>query len=403
VSTPVTPDPVPAPSHVPRERLTDFDVYDPPREGQDYGCAWQTLQDALPDLVWTTTNDGHWIAMRGPMIREILEDYEHFSSQVIMVPRSRGEIDLLPTAVDPPRHRFYRALLNTGLAPGAVRQMEDAIRAYTVRLVEQIQPRGRCDFVADFAQDLPIAVFFQLADLPRDDQAMLGGWMEQVMRPDGSMSQEDAMGQFTAYLSPYIAERRLRPGPDMISTIVSSEIDGRPITDADAIQMCTALVLGGLDTVIAFMSFTMHYLAGSPVARRFILENPGKIDDVVEELCRRFPVGTNARLVTSDLLFHGVQLKAGDLISMPQILHSLDEQVYERPLEVDFARNPAGYCTFGHGPHRCPGAFLAKAEVRILLQEWLPRIPDFELEPDARIHVSTGVTAGIFRLPLRWA
>lgn len=386
-----------------QKRVVAFDVYDPPREGQDYASAWKALQDDAPDVVWSTANGGHWIAMRGEPIREILEEYERFSSQVIMVPRERGEIALLPTAVDPPRHRHYRALLNRGLAPGAVRALEAGIRTYCAELIEKIRPRGACDFVVDFAQDLPIAVFFQMADLPRDDQTMLGGWMEQVMRPDGSMSQEEAMGKFAAYLAPYIAERRRNPGADIISTIVGGEIDGAPITDGDATQMCTALVLGGLDTVIAFMSFVMHHLASHPGDRRYVREHLGDIDQIIEELCRRFPVGTNARLVKSDQIFHGVELKAGDLIAAPQILHSVDERVYDRPLETDFARNPAGYCTFGHGPHRCPGAYLAKAEVKILLEEWLPRIPDFELEPGADIHVSTGVTAGIFKLPLRWA
>jgi cytochrome P450 len=210
------------------------------------------------------------------------------------------------------------------------------------------------------------------------------------------------MNRFAAYLIPYIAERRRNPGEDIISTIVGGDIDGEPISDKDAIQMCTALVLGGLDTVIAFMSFVMHHLAQNPRTRRYIREHLADTSQIVEELSRRFPVGTNARLVKSDYVFHGVQLKAGDLIAAPQILHALDERVYERSLDVDFGRNPAGYCTFGHGPHQCPGAFLAKAEVKILLEEWLPRIPDFELQPGADIHVSTGVTSGIFSLPLRW-
>ena len=87
---------------------------------------------------------------------------------------------------------------------------------------------------------------------------------------------------------------------------------------------------------------------------------------------------------------------------MPQILHALDDALYSNPLEVDFNRNTAGYCTFGHGVHRCPGAFLAKMEIRILIEEWLRRIPDFAIEPGASTPVMTGITSGIFNLPLRW-
>jgi cytochrome P450 len=88
---------------------------------------------------------------------------------------------------------------------------------------------------------------------------------------------------------------------------------------------------------------------------------------------------------------------------MPQVLLSLDERIYPRPLQVDFSRNSGGYVTFGQGVHRCPGSYLAKTEVAILLEEWLPRIPDFEVEPGAEIAVSTGTTSGILNLPLRWS
>lgn len=391
------------PAHVPPDRVVDFNVYDPPEKGEGYALAWKRLQDRSPEIVWSTRNGGHWIATRGEVIREIFEDYKRFSSSVIMAPRSRGEIKLLPTAVDPPTHRAYRSLLNKGLSPAAVRRLEAAIRSCTVELVERLRPAGRCEFIAEFARHLPLTVFFELANLPIADRDMLGSWMEQVIRPDGSMTQDEAMGKFAAYLLPYIEARRGTPGDDLISSMLAGKIGDRTISDDEAIQMCTALVLAGLDTVIAFMSFAMNHLAGNPRSRRYVLDNLREINHVVEELCRRFPVGTNARLVREDYEFHGLLLKGDDLISMPQILHSLDERIYERPLEVDFRRNPGGYCTFGHGVHHCPGSFLAKLEIRILLEEWLPRIPEFELQHGTAIRVSTGVTSGIFNLPLRGA
>jgi len=110
----------------------------------------------------------------------------------------------------------------------------------------------------------------------------------------------------------------------------------------------------------------------------------------------------NARLVTQDFVFHDTNLKAGDMVSMPQALYSLDETIYERPLEVDFKRNASGYVSFGHGVHRCPGAFLGKSELSIMLEEWIKRIPDFEIPPGVKTHVTSGVTSGIFNLPLHW-
>ena len=391
------------PAHVSNEQVVDFDIYNPMRGGTDYFGTWKAFQEESAPIVWTVANGGHWIATRGAIIREIFEDFAHFSSKVIFAPRARGEIRLLPVTADPPLHRSYRALMNKSLSPAAIRLMEQTVRDSTIALVERIQANGHCDFIEDFAKLLPIGVFFQMANLPTKDQAQLGHWMEQIMRPDGSMTQEEAMAHFSGYLIPYIHQRRKTPGTDILSALVSGQIEGRDVTDDEAIQLCTSIVLGGLDTVITLMSFVMWHLAQSLSARRYLIDQPRAIGGAVEELCRRFPVGTNARLVQEDYLFHGVFLKRDDLISMPQILHALDGSIYSNPLEVDFRRNTADYCTFGHGVHRCPGAFLAKTEIRILIEEWLRRIPEFEIQPGTSPTVTTGITSGIFELPLQWS
>jgi camphor 5-monooxygenase len=390
------------PIHVPKERVVDFDVYNPPEKGSGYFRAWKDFQDRSPELVWTSRNGGHWIAMRGAAIRHIFSDPKRFSSSVILLPRERGAIHLPPTTLDPPVHRPFRALLNKGLSPVVVRGAEQYVRDYAVELLERIKPRGRCEFVHDFARFLPLQVFFRLANLPMTDRDMLELWMTQIIRPDGSMTQEEAMANFANYLKPHIEDRRLHPGEDLLSAVAGGSIDGRPITLEEAISMGSTLLIGGLDTVIAFMGFIMNYLAGAPDARAYIRQHRDKTNAVIDELFRRFPVGTNVRRVAEDIDFYGVGLKSDDLICMPQVLHSLDERVYERPMEVDFTRNAAGYVSFGHGVHRCPGSYLAKMEVAILLEEWLPRIPDFEVDSGAEITVSTGTTSGIFNLPLRW-
>ena len=390
------------PSHVPRDRVVDLDVYAPPERGENYFEGWKAFQDRSPELVWTTTNGGHWIATRGEVIRDIFDDHKHFSSAVILLPRERGRLRMPPTTLDPPAHRPFRALLNKGLSPRAVRAIEQAVRDVTVELLEKIAPAGRCEFVDEFARFLPLAVFFQLADLPMSDRDMLEYWMKMVIRPDGTMTSDEAMANFANYLRPFLDERRKHPKDDVLSDVASGLIDGRPITPEEAIGVGSTLIIGGLDTVVAFMSFVMNHLARDAQVRKYVAAHMDELPDIVEELCRRFPVGTNVRIITEDMDFHGVKLKGDDLISMPQVLHALDDRIYERPLELDFKRNATGYMTFGQGVHRCPGSFLAKSEVTIMLQEWFARIPDFEPEPDTEVTVSTGTTSGIFYLPLRW-
>jgi cytochrome P450 len=390
------------PGHVPPERVIDLDVYNPAPELDDPAQAWSKLHARDEALLWTTGNGGHWIATRGSSIRAILEDHESFSSNVLMVPRERGLSNLLPTAADPPRHRPFRMIIQQALTPAAVRDLEAGIREMSRSLIAQIAPRGRSDFMIDFASQLPTGVFLKLANLPASDFATLYSWMEAVLRPDGSADQVEVMQRFADYLLPLLRERQANPGDDVISAIATARIDGEQISEADAANMATTLVLGGLDTVAALMSFAWDHLARDPDLQALLVAQPDRIRDAVEEVCRRFPVGTNTRVTARDTVIDAVTIKAGDLVTTPQILHALDPREYADPLRFDIDRQTGGYSSFGHGVHRCPGSFLGKTELRIALEEWLTAIPRFRIAEGARVRVSPGVTAGIFSLPLEW-
>lgn len=390
------------PAHVSADRVIDLDIYNPAPGQDDPVAAWAALHDREEALLWTTGNEGHWVATRGSSIRAILSDHESFSSGVLMVPRERGLSNLLPTAADPPRHRPFRMVMQQAFTPASVRALEAGIREQSRELIAAIAPRGRGDFMADFASRLPTGVFLRLADLPEEDFALLYGWMEMVMRPDGSADQADLMQRFADYLLPILRQRKDQPGPDVLSAIATADIDGRPITEEEAVNMATTLVLGGLDTVAALMSFAWNHLARDPGLQRLLVAQPERIRDAVEEICRRYPVGTNTRLCARDTEIDGVTIRAGDLVTTPQILHALDEREYADPLRFDIDRQTGGYSSFGHGVHRCPGSFLGKTELRIALEEWLAAIPEFGIAPEAKVRVSPGVTAGIFSLPLAW-
>ena len=390
------------PAHVPPDRVIDLDVYNPAPELDDPVEAWKALHDRDEAVLWTTGNGGHWIATRGSSIKAILNDHESFSSNVLMVPRERGLSNLLPTAADPPRHRPFRMVIQQAFAPASVRAMEAGIRTLSRELIAQLAPRGEADFMEDFASRLPTGVFLQIANLPVEDFGLLYGWMEAVMRPDGSADQGELMQRFSDYLLPILKARKADPGDDVISAIATAEIDGQPITQDDAVNMATTLLLGGLDTVAALMSFVWDHLARNPQLQRVLADNPARIRDAVEEYCRRFPVGTNTRLTARDTEIDGVTIRAGDLVTTPQILHAIDDREYPDPLVFDIDRQTGGYSSFGHGVHRCPGSFLGKVELRIALEEWLAAIPQFAIAPGARVKVTPGVTAGIFSLPLVW-
>jgi cytochrome P450 len=192
------------------------------------------------------------------------------------------------------------------------------------------------------------------------------------------------------------------PRDDVLSRIVTGEVDGVRLTREQCLAIAPQILIAGLDTVVNFLSFAMLFLARSPGHRRELLDHPQRITAAVEELLRRFPLVVAARVIARDTEIGGVTLREGDMIVLPTLLHGLDERSNPDPLRVDFMRIGVEHSTFGRGPHHCPGSFLARAEVRITIETWLRRIPQFELAPRTEIRYRGGVVPAISALPLVW-
>lgn len=391
------------PEHVDPARVVDFDIFAPPNGVDDYYAAWKALQDSgVPELIWTPRNEGHWIATSARLIKHIFADYERFSSNVLFVPKSDGvHHNLPPSTIDPPDHRYYRALL-TGLGPKHVRDMEDGIRALTIDIIDGFRLSGRCEFTREFAEQLPIRIFMNLVNLPMEDAPKIKYWVDQTTRPDGSMTYADAIRSMVEYIAPVAESRRGGSGDDMITHIVNGKIGDRPLTKDEAAKFCAQVLVGGVDTVVNMMSFIMHHLATNPGHRRELVENPDLIKRAVEEYLRRFPLTADGREVAKDIDFEGVHLKKGEMVVLPAVLHGLDDRENACPMQVDFNRDKCSHATFGNGAHLCPGAHLARTELRIVIQEWLRKIPNFELQPNTKISYGCGITASIDHLPLCW-
>ena len=392
------------PDHVPADRVVDLDIYDLPGQAEDFHKAWKALQDRSPDIIWTPRNEGHWIVLRGHLLAEVQSDHERFSNRVIVVPKSVGELhELIPTTIDPPEHRPYRKVLNDGMALGKVRRMHDAIRAVAAELVDEVADTGRCDFTGHYAQVLPIRIFLALVGLPMGDADKIMHWATCMTRPNPPMPFEVAKQAFYDYLDPIVTERRAQPGEDLLSEIINADFGGRSLDQAECLSLCTQILIAGVDTVVNFLGFAMLFLAREPEARHQLRAmDSNAVKTAVHELFRRFGLVTIARTVKHDMEFHGVQLKAGELVSIPTQVHGLDDRINERPLDVDLTRRAARHSAFGSGPHMCPGQELARAEVAITIEEWLKRIPDFRIAADADTNCSGGLVGQVNRLILEW-
>jgi cytochrome P450 len=398
------------PDHVPDALVRDIDMYALDGIEAGYHEAWVGLHaQTTPKLVWTPLTGGHWIAMDGPMVREIYEDPSRFSSEVIFLPKEAGEKYLMvPTRMDPPEHTPYRKLLDTGLNLARIRDVEDKVRQTAIELIDDIAPRGHCDFSTDYAKIFPVKVFMAMAGLPMEDAPRLEHFAVGMTRPTGDTPEEmaaclDAANTgFFEYVEPIINARRGGDGTDLISVMVNGTVNGEPLPHDKAIGMISLLLLGGLDTVVNFLSFMMIYLARNPDKVAELQGNDLKLLRGVEELFRRFAVVSEARMVAKDQVFHGVELKHGDMILLPTVLHGLDANENACPMDIQWDRKGPKHTTFGGGPHRCVGMHLARMEATVTLQEWLKRIPTFRLADGANPIYRSGIIAAVENVPFAW-
>jgi cytochrome P450 len=391
------------PEHVPGSLVVDFDGYRPMNGADFYHAPYAALQKKVPDIFWSPRNGGHWVLTRRDHLAEAFADYGRFtSSQGASVDKvaAPGDPKLAPIELDPPMQQTFRKLFAPAFIAPALKEREKEARALAVELIEAMRPKGGCEFVTEFAQHLPIKIFMRMVDLPDEDRLTLLPLANAQVAADAP--KEEKLALLFEYAAKHVAARAANPGEDLISRIATAEIDGRPITLHEAVGVSTLLLIGGLDTVASMMGHIMHFLAGSPDHRHQLAQAPELSGAATEEFLRRFALTNPGRTVTQDMTFHGVDMRAGDKVLLATPFGAVDPRDYADPLTVDFNRKSNSKTTFGAGPHVCPGSMLARIELKILLEEWLPRIADFSLDPADPPRFRTGVNGSVERLPLIW-
>lgn len=393
--------PVAKPDHVPAHLVIDFNVHSPPEGERDLHGAWRKLHSG-PDIVWAPYHGGHWIFTRHEDIDFAQRNHDPFSMRDVTMPANTRPTRLLPLEADPPEHTPFRAILNPWFSPKRIGELKDFTRELAIELIEGFKRRGECEFMADFALILPIAIFMRLTDLPMSDREHLLR-LAQMSTRGGPQERGQAAMEMMAYLQPVIADRRSNPRNDILSTVVHAKIDGKPINDTDMMSMLLVILFGGLDTVASTMGFIARFMADSRDHRRQLIEEPALIDNAVEELMRRFPPSATARTLSRDYSYKGIEFKKGEKVYITTLMSGLDERRYPNACDVDFRRaDAARHNSFGAGPHRCPGSLLAKLEIRLFLQEWLARIPEFRVKEGEPVLYGPGQVNCVERLVLAW-
>ncbi len=393
------------PDHVPPELIhTSGLIYGPEFLAAPHRFMAE-MHEKFPPLYYDVGPFGNaWQVLKHEDALFVLRHAELFSNEdATPFPRDPNDyFYFIPIEIDPPDHRKYRNIVDPIISPQGVLKLEDKIRALANELIDGFIDQGECEFDEVFGRPLPVLVFLDLMGLPRAMCDTFVEWAMALLHSNDRQIMGDTLKTIGDYLKTAIAEKQSNPDDGLVSRIAHAEIDGQPISEREAFGFVTFLFIAGLDTVFATLNNIWVWLAENPERRREIIADPSNINAQVEELLRVFSVTFSGRTVAQDVEVRGVQMKKGDKITSILPACNYDPEVFPNPKTVDFHRPKKIILAFTVGVHSCMGAHLARLEVKIALQEWLKRIPEFKIKTGTRIEYRPGGVIGPERVPLVW-
>ncbi|MEE2776151.1 MAG: cytochrome P450 [Acidobacteriota bacterium] len=319
---------------------------------------------------------------------------------------------LIPLDLDGPDHRKYRKLLDPHFTAKKLAHLEPLIREQADAYIDPLIEQGEADVFDAWCERLPSTVFLSLMGIPMDELDDFLEFKNAQLHPDLDQPIEKVMQDMTdsaercyGYFERVIDERQKRGdvGDDMIGRFLSAEIDGERLSRDDILDISYLMMIAGLDTVAASLACILAYLARHPDQRRWILEDPGRWPSAIEELLRfESPVADGYRKPLVDIELSGEKIEAGTLCNISWAAANLDPEVFPDPLRVDLERSPNAHIAFASGFHRCLGSHLARMELRVALERFHERIPEYELAVPAEELVFFRNPRTPERLPLCW-
>jgi cytochrome P450 len=395
------------PDHIPRELVHSLDFYQDPGMRTDPFATVAALHQG-PRVFWNPVSPryghGSWVITQAEDIRHVLNSPQLFSSRGWSAHQalSGAKWPLIPLELDGDEHRKFRAMFNHWFAPMQVNKLADRVRARAVELIDAVAGQGGCEFMEAFGRPYPITIFMEVLGLPTQEGPTFSRWADDLLHTTDVDKRVRSAKIIVRYLEEVAASRKSKPTGDLISQIVASKVDGRLLTDDEIMGILFTLFLGSLDTVAASLGFHFRYLAEHPELQQRLRDDPSAIGSAVEEFLRRFSPVNARRRASEDTQIAGVEIKAGEWVTISYALGSLDGSAFARPMEVDVDRKNNRHLAFAYGPHFCVGAILARLELNTALQEWLRRMPSFRVRDGEQVEVHGGGVYGIDYLPLVW-
>jgi cholest-4-en-3-one 26-monooxygenase len=356
---------------------------------------------------------GFWVVTKYADVIGIERDVKNFSSALggaLLDDQVEGT-ELMMLNQDPPQHTRLRNLVARGFTPKVIKAMEPHIREAAQQIVaRQLGNDDVIDFVPNFAAELPLVVIAELLGVPYEDRHKIFEWSNRLIgNSDEEYNQgspEEAMEasmELYMYAQSLADARRERPMDDIVTTLITAELDGEQLSDIEFNVFVLLLAVAGNETTRNLISGGMLALMEHPEQKEIVLADvPGTLDTLVDEMLRYVsPVMYFRRTVVADTELRGVPLQAGQKITVWYGAANRDEDVFTDPHTFDVTRSPNEHIAFGgRGPHYCLGTALAKMEIKTMFEEMLTQAPDMRLagEPD---RLASNLINGIKHLPVK--
>lgn len=390
---------------------TDFDHGDPEYNRHAHAI-WAELRGTCP-VAHSDRYGGTWLPTTHDYVREIAYDTENFTSRAVVVstvvPEDPAPIGGAPPITsDPPFHHEARRLVLPPFSPKKIAEWEPEIRRLCNDLLDKMEAEAvgglTVDAAIDYAQHIPVNVIARMLGFPLEDDDLFREFVHDILENINGDPEERirSFERIDAYLSAQIDDHVTNPRDDLTGYLLDVELGGEKLPKEMVGGFILLLLVAGIDTTWSAIGSSLWHLATHADDRQRLANDPELMATAIEEFLRAYAPVTMARLVAQDHDFHGCPMKKDEWVLLPFPAANLDPAEFENADQVLIDRAENRHAAFGLGIHRCLGSNLARLELRVAVEEFVKRFPDFELaHGEEGVVWSVGQIRGPRQLPVR--
>lgn len=353
---------------------------------------------------WSKQHGGFWVIFGHSECIEIARQADAFSNREATFPAYAMQERFMISSFDDPEHKIQRAIVNSSFNPNSVKQYESLIRKNVNLLIDGVIESGKADLAQVMARPIPALVTALLVGLPPEDGPKFSRWVASLAERhvlDAEEADEATTEMYSCFDSTIIA-RQANPGQDVLSQVIQATYGGRKFTHEELRGFFTILMVGGIDNSARLIGSMLWHLGWDRDLRSQLVEHPELVPAAVQEFLRFYSPAHIVRQANRDIEFHGYTIKKDDFVLLAYPIANRDPRAFPDPDRFMPSRTPNLHLGLGIGIHRCLGAHLIALEARIVLEEFLKRLPEYSIDENLGAKWMTGQVAGMVSVPARF-